>query len=300
MTCWSILTIALLTAQPLAPGQSTRTLEVDGQKRSYIVHVPTGYDRTRPAPVVLAFHGAAMNGSMMAWASGLSQKADAAGFLVVYPNGTGRNGVFLIWNAGGFRGPGADRWPDDVKFVQELLKDLATVANIDQCRIYATGISNGGMMCYRLAAELSGRIAAIAPVAGTIATDQPRPERPVSVIHFHGTADTLVPFQGPTESSAKFLHFQSVPETIRTWAAIDGCPPKPRITELPDTVDDGTRVRREYYGPGTGGAEVVLYVIDGGGHTWPGHPWPTALLGKATQDISANDLIWEFFQRHPR
>ena len=149
--------VALLTigSNPLAPGDHTRTLQVDGRERSYLVHVPPKYDPEKPTPVVLIFHGAATNASIMVGFCGMNPKADEANFVTVYPNGTGTANLFLTWNSGGFHGPNADQRPDDVKFVSMLLDDLATVVNIDPKRVFATGMSNGGMMCYRLAAELS-------------------------------------------------------------------------------------------------------------------------------------------------
>ena len=207
----------MLAAEPLAPGDHTRTLQDGGRTRSYIVHVPPKYDPKQPTPVVLAFHGAMTNASIMALSSGLSAKADEAGFIVVYPNGTGKGILLLVWNSGGFHGPNAEKLPDDVKFVEAILDELPKLVNVDPKRVYATGISNGGMMCYRLAAELSQRIAAIAPVSGTMAVEKCHPRRPVSVMHFHGTDDKLVPFNGPSERTAKFLAFKSVEETIRTW-----------------------------------------------------------------------------------
>jgi polyhydroxybutyrate depolymerase len=291
--------IALAEQSPLNPGDHIRKLQVDGRTRSYLVHVPPKLDPKQPMPVVLAFHGAMTNGPIMAFSSGLSAKADEAGFIVVYPNGTGKGDMFLVWNAGGWHGPKAEELPDDVKFVTALLDDLAKVVIVDPRRIYATGMSNGGMMCYRLAAELSQRIAAIAPVSGTMAVEKCRPRRPVPVMHFHGTDDKLVPFEGPAQRTAKVLAFKSVEETIRTWAKIDGCPRKPKITKLPHKADDGTSVERKTYGPGKEGAEVILYVIHGGGHTWPGRKWPVPWLGTTTKDISASDLMWEFFKRHP-
>jgi len=290
---------AMFSADPLGPGSRMGTLEVGGLTRSYVLHIPPKYDPKRPTPLVLAFHGAAASAPIMELASGLSAKSDEAGFVVVYPNSTSQMGLVSAWNSGGFRGPNHDQWPDDVAFVKALLDHLATVVNVDSRRVYATGISNGGMMCYRLAAELSERIAAIAPVSGTMAIAEARPRRPVPVIHFHGTVDRLVPHDGPDERIARFLTFKSVEETIHIWARLNGCPRKPKTAALPDTAKDGTTVRREVYGPGREGAEVVLYVIEGGGHTWPGRGWPVPFLGKTTLDISANDLIWEFFQRHP-
>jgi len=205
----------------------------------------------------------------------------------------------LVWNSGGVQGPYAEKLPDDVAFVKAILDELPILVHVDPKRVYTTGISNGGMMCYRLAAELSHRIAAIAPVSGTMAVEKCRPRRAVPVMHFHGTEDKLVPFQGPDEQTARFLAFKSVEETIRTWARIDACPKKPKTLDLPDKVDDGTTVQQRVYGPGRDGAEVVLFVIKGGGHTWPGRQWPVPWLGKTAGDISANDLMWDFFKRHP-
>lgn len=170
---------------------------------------------------------------------------------------------------------------------------------MDGKRIYATGMSNGGMMCYRLAAELSDRIAAIAPVAGTMAIENYKPKRPVPVMHFHGAADKIVPFAGPSGRTPKFLGFKSVEETVKICAKANGCPEEPDVTKLPDTADDGTKVKRKTYRPDKEGADVILFVIEGGGHTWPGQEPPVGFIGKSTKDISANDLIWEFFQRHP-
>jgi polyhydroxybutyrate depolymerase len=279
--------------QPDMAGNRVRTLEVDGNARTYLVHLPPKFDGKKPAPVVLIFHGAWANAAIQAAFSGMSKKADIAGFVAVYPNGLG--GTFNAWAK-----PSATGRPaDDVKFVSRLLDDLATFINVDAKRVYATGMSNGGMMCYRLAAELSDRIAAVAPVAGTLCIDKPSPTRPVPVIHFHGTADTLVPFNGPDQRTPKFLNFKSVEDTVRTWVDLNGCPEKPETTNLSDTAKDGTTVTRKVYGPGKDGAEVILYVIEGGGHTWPGQNPIVGFLGKSTGDIVANDLIWEFFQKHP-
>jgi polyhydroxybutyrate depolymerase len=284
----------------LGPGDHERNLTVDDRERSYIIHVPPGYDADAPTPVVLVFHGAGMNARLMILFCDMHKKSDEAGFIAVYPNGTGAANLFLTFNAGGVAAPGAnDRRPDDVRFVAALLDDLPKVVNVDAARVYATGISNGAMMCYRLAAELSDRIAAIAPVAGTMTSEEEiHPGRPVPVMHFHGTADKIVPPDGPGETTPRNLHFKSVDDSVRTWARIDGCPDEPAVTELPDTHDDGTRVTRKVFGPGTDGAEVVLFLIEGGGHTWPGQKSPLALIGKSTADISANDLIWEFFKKY--
>jgi polyhydroxybutyrate depolymerase len=282
--------------EKLAPGDDARILEIDGRKRSYLVHVPPSYNATSPAPVVLIFHGAGMNAKLMLEFSGVNAKADEAGFVAVYPNGTGA-GPFLTFNSGGIAWDVVKQQPNDVAFVARLLDDLATVVNVDPRRVYATGMSNGGMMCYRLAAELSDRIAAIAPVAGTMAATAAEPKRPVPVLHLHGTEDRLVPFGGPDQRVPKFLSFKSVEDTVATWVQRNGCHDEPLVEELPDLADDGTTVTRETY-RGDNGAEVVLVVVHGGGHTWPGRQPPFGMLGRSTRDIYATDLIWEFLSRH--
>ena len=292
--------VGLAADGPLAPGDHVLSFPMGELPRSYLVHVPPRYDPQKPTPVVLVLHGAMMNKWMMDAVCGLSKKADEAGFVVVYPDGTGPGGMLLTWNAGLFRGNAAEGKPDDVAFLARVLDELAERIHVDTKRVYATGLSNGGMMCYRLAAEMADRLAAIAPVAGTMAIDTCHPTRPVSVLHLHGTADALVPFDGPKNGTPKFLAFKSVDESIRCWVAADGCPEKPQVEELPDKAHDGTKVTKRTYGPGKDGAEVVLVVIDGGGHVWPGQPMPVDFLGKSTKQISANDLIWEFFEKHGR
>lgn len=282
------LTATAAAADPLPPGNHTRELEIDGRTRSYLVHVPERLPEG-PVPVVLALHGAAMNGPLMAWFTGLHRKADEAGFVAVYPNGTGR-GTFLVWNAGGFWN--AAGRPDDVAFIAAVLDDLATVVPVDSRRVYACGLSNGGMMCYRLAAELPDRIAAVAPVAGALMVPEPAATgRPVPLIHFHGTRDTLVPYGdgGRLAGGAP---------SARRWASCSGCSEEPEEERL-TPPDADLPVTRERWGDGRDGAEVVLVTIDGGGHTWPGQRPPVWFIGRSTADVSANDLIWEFFLRHP-
>jgi len=290
-----LLSLSTLTAQMLPAGDHVRELRIGDEIRSYSVHIPPSYNSRRPASVVLVFHSAMMNGAMMAQFCGLSEKADRSGFVVVYANGTGSTPIFLYWDAGGVRG----RVSDDVGYTAKLLDDLATVVNVDPKRVFATGMSNGAMMCYRLAAELSDRIASIAPIAGTMAIENCQPRRAVSVLHFHGTKDGLVLFGGPDERIPKNLKFLSVAETVRVWVKANGCPDTPAVADLQNLADDGTTVRRKWYGSGKDGSEVILYVIEGGGHTWPGRDPHLRLLGKSTREISANDLMWEFFQKHP-
>jgi polyhydroxybutyrate depolymerase len=292
----ALLLLATLGADPLGPGEHTRNVLMGEQKRTYLVHVPKKYDPKKPTPVVLALHGAAMDGSMMVWFSGLNKKSDEAGFIVVYPSGTGV-GPFRTWNAGGFQGKMAEGKADDVAFIGKLLDDLATVVTVDEKRVYACGMSNGGMMCYRLAAEMSDRIAAVAPVAGTIAIEESKPKRPVPVIHFHGSKDTIVPLEMTKGKAPSFMKFKGVEDSIQTWVKLNGCEEKGKTETLSKGSDD-MKVTRTTYGNGKHGSEVVLVVIEEGGHTWPGQQPPVGFIGKSAKNISANDLMWEFFQKH--
>jgi polyhydroxybutyrate depolymerase len=281
----------------LRPG-TPRTLTVGGLNRTYVVHVPEGHDQEHPMPVVLALHGATMNGPMMAWFSGLNRKADEAGLIVVYPNGTGNFSSFT-WNGGNCCGSAVQNKVDDVAFINALLDDLMGSYPVDRQRIYATGMSNGAVMTYRLASELSDRIAAIAPVSGSMGTEISRLKRPVSVLHFHGTLDEYIPFLGGRgKKSISDTQFWPVDHSIRTWVKSNGCDENPKIDSLSRSGDELT-VTRKTYAAANDGTEVVLVVIEGGGHTWPGMKSPTETLGKSALNISANDLMWEFFQNHP-
>jgi polyhydroxybutyrate depolymerase len=288
--------MAVAQPAPLGPGDHTRTLMMGEQKRTYLVHVPKGYDPKKPIPVVLALHGAAMNGPMMVGFSGLNKKSEEAGFIVVYPSGTG-TGPFLFWNAGAFPGKMVEGKTDDVAFIGKLLDDLGMVVKVDEKRVYACGMSNGGMMCYRLAAELSDRLAAVAPVAGTIAIDESKPKRPVPVIHFHGSKDAIVPFEIVKGKASALRKLKGVEESIQTWVKLNGCDEKPKTDTLSKDGDE-MKVTRKTYGGGKDGSEIVLVVIEEGGHTWSGMTPPVGFLGKSAKNISANDLMWEFFQKH--
>ncbi len=190
---------------------------------------------------------------------------------------------------------------DDVGFVRKLLDDLQRVLNIDANRIYATGISNGAMMSYLLASKMSDRISAIAPVAGPMGTVDCSPRHPVSVMHFHGTKDEFVRVEGgPGPKSKTGTKFYSVPYSVEAWVKANRCEKSANTVRLPDVSRDGMTVSKKTWRGGRGGSEVVLFLIDGGGHTWPGRETRLRYLGPSTKDISANDLMWEFFQRHPR
>ncbi|MFM7111275.1 MAG: alpha/beta hydrolase family esterase [Planctomycetota bacterium] len=286
-------------AAPLGPGDHVRTLAVGEWKRTYLVHVPRQYDPAKPTPLILAFHGGGANPDNMVAFSGLSAKSDEAGFIVAYPAGSGRLEKLLTFNGGNCCGYAMSNKVDDVEFTRRLLDDIARDVRIDPKRVYATGMSNGAIMSYRLASELSDRIAAIAPVSGPMGTPTCKPSRPVPVIHFHGTDDENAPFKGGKGKGASGTDFYSVDHSIQAWVGANGCSREPAVVKLPVKVNDGTSVIRKTYGSGKQGSEVVLVMIEGGGHTWPGRDPRLRSLGKSTRNISANDLMWDFFIRHP-
>ncbi len=292
------------SAGRLSAGDYTRTVSVGDLQRRYRVHVPTSYNPNKPTPAIIAYHGGGGNPDSMIRLSGLNAKSEQAGFMVVYPFGTGRlEDHMLTFNGGECCGYAMQNKIDDVAFTRAVLDDLAAVANLDANRVYATGLSNGGIMSHHIASELSDRIAAIAPVGGPLMVASITPGRPVPVMHFHGTTDAFAPFKGGYGKGALgragVTEFRSVEHAVNAWIKANGCQTEPKIEPLPDKAADGMKCTRTTWGGGKDGSEVVLIEIESGGHTWPGMKPTVAALGESTMDISANDLMWEFFQKHP-
>jgi polyhydroxybutyrate depolymerase len=286
--------LLLATGHPLAAQadvEQRRTLEVAGVRRSYLLAVPSASARVGPLPLVLVFHAAGGNGRGIARHTGFSRLAARDGFIAVYPDGVGGR-----WSDG--RLPGGR---DDVGFVRALIDTLGGELDIDRRRIYATGISNGAMFTHHLACELPGVLAAIAPVAGALpaaVAERCGTAPPVSVISFQGTADRSMPYAG--SATLRGGPVLSATESASFWARAAGCS-TPAVQDPPtDSVTDGTRLRRTAWQGCTEGREVVLYAIEGGGHTWPGGPAVAARVGRASREVDATSTIWEFFQRHPR
>lgn len=272
-----------------------RTLRVGKVERTYRLRVPASYRKENPVPLVFDLHGGGSNARQEARASGMVRLSDKEGFIVVHPDGIGRR-----WNDGRL-----DRDADDVGFIKALLDALSKEYSIDPKRVYATGISNGGFMSQRLAIEMSDRFAAIAPVAaglGEKTAENFKPEHPVSVILLNGTDDPLVPYHGgPVARSG--TNTISTDDVVKTWVAHNGCSERPETDELPDTdPKDGTRVKRLTWSGGKNGTEVVLYRIEGGGHTFPGgmQYLPERIIGKVCRDIDSAEVIWNFLKAHPK
>ncbi len=274
-----------------------RVLMAGGRERTYRLHLPPAFDGQRPLPLVLVLHGGGGTAHGVADITGFSAKADKEGFIVVYPNGTGRHpDRLLTWNAFNCCGYALDHNVDDVGFIRALLDKLEAELNIDRKRVFVTGISNGGMMAYRLACELSDRIAAIAPVAGALNGAICNPAVPVSVIIFHGAADKNVLYEGgvPQKGVDRRVRVDKpVSHAVSFWVNHNGCAP------VPSREQQGNVVREAYEG-GRDGAAVVLYTINDEGHTWPGGKAWAFWADKPTHEISATDEIGDFFMKHPK
>jgi len=272
---------------------------VGSRHRTATLCVPAGPPPASGWPLVLAFHGGQSHPEMMRRFSGLDALAAAGRAVVVFPEGTGfREGLFT-WNGGNCCGEARADGSDDVGFVAALLDALAARLPIDPRRVHATGMSNGAMMAYRVAAELSERIASIAPVAGPLALESIAPSRAVPVLHFHGSLDQFTPLGGGIgRRSITRVSHRPVLEGLLDWVHANGCTPE-YVRETIPCSDEGITIERFTWGAAAAGNDVVLYRLEGGGHTWPGRVPDSFFLGASALSLDANAIIWEFFQRHP-
>ena len=298
---------ALAGAVPLAAGDHTVTLNHDGRERSAIVHVPQrAAERPPPLSVVLNFHGGGGHGAQQKEYSLLDALAERENFLAVYPNGTGRlSGRLLTWNAGTCCAYSVINKIDDVGFVRALIDKLGEIFPIDRRRIYATGMSNGGMMAHRLAAEAGDVIAAAAPVAGGMVLPLGKSPRAVPVLHIHSSDDPRALYAGglgprfPLTNNRVF--HPNVEEIIKRWADHNGCAIDPIVADRRvDRSSRGHSAIKYVYPNCRDGAAVVLWKLTGAGHVWPGGKQKVfeRILGPSTDIIDANREIWEFFKGH--
>ena len=256
-------------------------------------------------PVVLNFHGGGGHGANEQNYSLMDGLADREGFIAVYPDGTGRfSKRLLTWNAGTCCGYAALNSIDDVSFVRALLATLGGQIAIDRRRVYATGLSNGGMMSHRLAAEASDLIAAIAPVAGGMVLPKIASSRPVPVMHVHSVDDPRALYTGglgpPFPMTNGRVFHPNIDQMIAQWVQHNGCAANPRIDERRSDQDRRSHSATKYiYSNCRNGAEVVLWKLTGSGHVWPGGKQKVMerLLGPSTDIIDANKEMWDFFKR---
>lgn len=269
------------------------SLIASGERRFYVLHVPSSYDASEPTPLVVSLHGAGGWGAAQRDMSRLNATAEREDFIVVYPSAVSGAGP-RIWRV--HRGPGLMK---DVRFVAALIDTLEAHYTIDPKRIYANGLSNGGGMAFVLSCTLSDRIAAVGLVgaAETLPWEWCRDTTAVPMIAFHGTDDPLVPYAGGTSwISPRDLPngFPGVEAWTARWARRNRC--APRATD--SMITEG--IRRRVYEDCANEASVVLYTVEGGGHSWPGGMHTAEwLLGPTSDHIDASSVMWEFFQEHP-
>jgi polyhydroxybutyrate depolymerase len=278
------------TQNSMTPGDSRQSIQWDGLERTFLLHIPTGYDGSKPLPLVFVLHGAGGNGKSMENLTGLSAKADAENFIVVYPNGMGTP---QMWATG--MNPHPYSTADDVGFIRALLNKLEHDLKVDHKRVYCSGFSMGAMMTYRLGAEMSDRFAAIGVASGTIGTKQPdgtvyqitTPAHALPVIAFHGKQDHTVGYDGNGTYNGNPDYVLPVATSIAFWVNLDGCTSPPQET----TKQSGNLIIDDYsHCHGTN--EVRLYTFVNGTHEWP--------TPQNNDHFLATNALWEFFAQHPK
>jgi polyhydroxybutyrate depolymerase len=249
------------------------TIDVDGVERSYDLFVPTIYDPNTAAPLVLNFHGLLGSPSQQVDFSQFNDAAEAHGMLVAYPAGIGAS-----FNAGSCCGEASSSGVDDVGFARALVQDVALKMCVDPRRVYATGMSNGGHMAHRLACEAADLFAATASVTGALRLGECAPSRPISMVQYHGTSDTIV-------------GYAEIPGMMEAWAARNGC------SDTPSTTFEQGDMHCQTWPDCDAGVEVTLCTIDGGGHCWPGNG--SCIFGHSSTELHASEAIATMFEVQP-
>jgi polyhydroxybutyrate depolymerase len=299
-------------------GSYVFALTFDGRQRDYRLHVPPAAAGGQPLPLVLNLHGATQNGLLEEITSGMDPNADMNGYLVAYPDGTRISKVLTPdpvaknaqygWNAGQCCGLPVTKHVNDVGFLLKVIADIAARSPVDLRRVYMTGISNGGMMAYAMAAEAAGHITAISSVSGQVEIPVIHPTRAVPTMEFHSVNDPIAKFDGVPNANP--LLRLSVLQGIAQWVRADGCSSTPHrgvtIVGAAGSISAGETATPIIYMHCRSGTEVVLWRFTGSGHVWPGSTlntgpkktWILAGVGRGTVLVDANETMWQFFRRY--
>ena len=292
--------------ETLQPGTYEHILDVRaaGFRRSYLLHIPRNYDRTKPLPLVVALHGGFGTAEKMADETGFSEIADREGFLVIYPNGISLFGWLQHWNAGHCCGKAMKDDIDDVGFVALVIQQACRYLQIDRTRIYLMGYSNGGMLAYLFAAQNPEILAAVAVIAGSIGSKASplEPEvrissakAPVPIVVFHGRKDDIIPYEGGKGTGGGHVYV-SVKESMGFWVKANQCGSTSRKESL---LQD--RVLKETWVGKDQEEKAVLYTLEGWKHTLPTRPHTQGLPETdPLKGFHASDVIWNFFKGHCR
>ena len=262
----------------------------DSLHRSYRIYLPAIYNSSLQTPLVFNFHGLSSNSFAAMWHADFRSIADTANFIIVYPQGLLNSSGETHWNIGQ-----SGTLTNDIDFISKLIDSLTLEYNIDLDRVYSTGISNGAYMSYRLACELSDKIAAIAPVAGSYISymlNFCNPTHSTPLLHVHGVADSNSIYYGKPG-------VESIPSLISYWVNYNQCDTQSIFMQIPNvnTIDSST-VEHYVWKNGTNGVEVEHLKIIDGGHTWPGSNFPNSNGGVTNLDINASLEIWNFFSKY--
>jgi len=334
-------TILLPSAQAQVPQEK---ITVDEKERSFIVHLPKGYDAKQHYALVILLHTLNQDAFDMEQLTRFDQLADRDSLIAVYPNSTGRGWNIGVaaeepsqsgmgrrggrrggWGGGGgypgggYPGGGGGGYPgggggrggqsggsdrratpaDDNAFIDQMLDKLSSEYSVDASRVYAAGLSDGGFMAFRLGCTMADRFAAIATVGAVMPkTMTCLPSHPLTVVMMNGTSDPIVHYNGGHVGQYSVL---SAEDSAKYWAKLDGCQSKPQKQKLSAKEKGGMKTEIDTYDDCQKGAQVALYSIDGGGNTWPGGEQYLVekVIGKTSNDLNANEVIWSFFVRHP-
>ncbi len=287
--CGSAAPSSATTAAAYPTGTSTHAMKWGGVQRTFFVHRPPSTPPGRTLPLVLVLHGGFGSGAQAEQSYGWDAEADRSLFVVAYPDGLHR-----AWNAGGdCCGQAAADHIDDVGFLTSMVSRIEKAVPIDPTRVFATGISNGGIMAYRLACTTK-MFAAIGPDSATMLGACPHPA-PVSVVHIHGTADSRIPYYGGTGTGVAHINSPAVPNVTAFWRTVDRCAHPAASTSGVVTTSMATCPN---------GRSVELITIAGAGHQWPrsaDHPLRQLILGTdaPSNALDATAVIWAFFAAHP-
>jgi polyhydroxybutyrate depolymerase len=293
--------VIALDAQDRQPAgdRTERTLTHAGRQRTYLVH---DFGSGRPAPVVIVLHGGGGNAANAVRMTGFDRVAAREGLIAVYPNGTpGRNGGRLLtWNAGHCCAAAMQNRIDDVGFIEAIIDTLVASGRADASRVYATGMSNGAMMSHRLGRELSGKIAAIAPVVGAVFGDEAPPRAPMPAFIIVGAEDQTVPPAGGSLQLRALLGFRSAADRnvapaiaqATYWARHNECGEPTRTESKVSSTSTWTRC--------SSGAPVIFHSVTGNGHAWPGGEPGRTGAAQPTRAFDATDEIWRFFKDQRR
>ena len=286
---------------PTAAMQDGKIHTPDGRNRSYHLYVPTSLPTGQPVPLLVAMHGGFGSGPQYAENSNFAGLAEANQFIVVFPDGVGvgpDGDLTRTWNGGSCCGPAERQQVDDVTFISQLIDFIEQSHSIDSTRVFAAGHSNGGIMAYRLACELSDKIVAIGVQSSSLELSDCQPGHPVSVIHVHGTADQNLPIDGGVgPGGLSGVDFNPPIDGIHTLASADGCPSTPISTADAGNAD----LSIQTWQPCRDQTTVQFVTVVGATHAWMGSPAPpTRLLGGVYLKYDSSAAIWAFLVAHPR